>query len=56
MARGFSGELFTMPFVVGPEVYVYGSAVVIVAALLSGLAVRTRIDRLDMIAVLKTRE
>jgi putative ABC transport system permease protein len=56
MVRGFSSELFTMPLVVRPEVYVYSSAVVIMAALLSGLVVRARIDRLDMIAVLKTRE
>lgn len=56
MVQGFSSELFSMPFVIGPEVYVYSSAVVIIAALLSGLVVRARIDRLDMIAVLKTRE
>jgi putative ABC transport system permease protein len=56
MVRGFSSELFTMPLVVGPEVYAYSSAVVVGAAVLSGLVVRARIDRLDMIAVLKTRE
>jgi putative ABC transport system permease protein len=56
MVRGFSSELFTMPLIVEPAVYVYSSAVVIAAAALSGLVVRARIDRLDMIAVLKTRE
>ena len=56
MVRGFSSELFSMPLIVEPGVYVYASAVVIGAALISGLVVRARIDRLDMIAVLKTRE
>lgn len=56
MVRSFSSELFTMPLVVSPDVYVYSSAVVVAAALLSALIVRRRIDRLDMIAVLKTRE
>jgi putative ABC transport system permease protein len=56
MVRGFSSELFSMPLVLEPEVFVYSSAVVIAAALVSALVVRARIDRLDMIAVLKTRE
>jgi len=56
MVEGFSSELFTMPFIVGPEVLAYSSLVVMAAALISGLVVRRRIDRLDLIAVLKTRE
>lgn len=56
MIEGFSTELFQMPLVVGLDVYAYSSITVILAAILSGLVVRRRIDRLDMIAVLKTRE
>lgn len=56
MVSSFSSEIFTMPLVIGPEVFVYSTAVVITAAAISGLVVRRRIDRLDMIAVLKTRE
>ena len=56
MVSSFSSELFTMPLVLEPSVFVYSTAVVIAAAGLSGLVVRRRIDRLDMIAVLKTRE
>lgn len=56
MVMGFSSEIFSMPFVLGPEVFAYSSTVVITAALVSGLIVRRRVDRLDMIAVLKTRE
>jgi putative ABC transport system permease protein len=56
MVSSFSSEIFSMPLVIGPEVFVYSTAVVITAAAISGLVVRRRIDRLDMIAVLKTRE
>jgi putative ABC transport system permease protein len=56
MVKGFSSELFSMPFVLTPAVYAQASLVVAAAALFSGLVVRRRIDRLDMIAVLKTRE
>ena len=56
MVSSFSSEIFTMPLVLGPEVFVYSTGVVIAAAALSGFIVRRRIDRLDMIAVLKTRE
>ncbi|HTM77538.1 MAG TPA: ABC transporter permease, partial [Devosia sp.] len=56
MVKGFSSEIFAMPLVVGLEVFVYSSAIVIAAALVSGLIVRRRINRLDLIAVLKTRE
>jgi putative ABC transport system permease protein len=56
MQRGFSSELFSMPLVLGPEVYASSSLVVILSALIAGLVVVRRVDRLDMIAVLKTRE
>ncbi|MNY44918.1 hypothetical protein D3C86_1799870 [compost metagenome] len=56
MVSSFSSELFTMPLVLEPSVFVYSTAVVTAAAGLSGLVVRRRIDHLDMIAVLKTRE
>lgn len=56
MVKGFSSELFSMPLVVGPEVYAYSSLVVVASALIAGLVVVRRVGRLDMIAVLKTRE
>ena len=54
--EGFSSELFSMPLVMGPEVFASASLAVVAAALISGLMVRRRIDHLDLIAVLKTRE
>ncbi len=56
MAEGFTSELYRVPLVINREVYAYASLVVLAAAMVSGLIVRRRIDRLDMIEVLKTRE
>jgi putative ABC transport system permease protein len=55
-ANSFSTEVYRIPLVVTPGVYATSSLVSIGAAVLSGLIVRRRIDRLDLIAVLKTRE
>jgi putative ABC transport system permease protein len=56
MAEGFRTELYRVPLVVNREVFAWASLVVFGAAAVSGLVVRRRIDRLDMIEVLKTRE
>jgi len=40
----------------GREVYASASMIVLTAAVLSALVIRRRINRLDLIAVLKTRE
>ena len=52
----FETELFRVPFVI--EAATYGTAVVMVlaAAVVSAALIRRRLDRLDLIAVLKTRE
>ena len=56
MAAAFSSDLYRVPFVIGPSVHATASLIVCAAAALSALAVRDRINRLDMIEVLKTRE
>lgn len=56
MVAAFSSDLYRVPFAMGREVYAVSSLIVIVAAILSALAIKGRIDRLDLIAVLKTRE
>lgn len=53
---GFSSDLFTVPFVIHGRTYAMASLVVLAAASASALIVRRRIDRLDLIAVLKTRD
>ena len=42
--------------VIFPSTYVYSGAVVVAAGVVSALIVRNRIDNLDLVAVLKTRE
>lgn len=49
-------EVLEIPLVVFPPTYVYAGAVVAVAGLASALIVRNRIDHLDLVGVLKTRE
>lgn len=56
MVAAFSSDLYRVPFVMGREVYATASLIVLAAAILSALAIRGRVDRLDLIAVLKTRE
>jgi putative ABC transport system permease protein len=49
-------EMIEFPLVIFPGTYVYAGAVVLAAGALSALVVRNRIDNLDLVAVLKTRE
>jgi putative ABC transport system permease protein len=56
IAVRFESELFRMPVIVEPQTYIVGAAIVGIAGLLSAVAVRRRVDRLDLVAVLKTRE
>jgi putative ABC transport system permease protein len=56
VAFRFESDLFRIPLVIRQTTIAYRLAVVVGAALLSALAVRRRIRRLDLVAVLKTRE
>jgi putative ABC transport system permease protein len=56
LVAAFNTELYRFPLVVSPRTYGYAASSVLVAATLSGLAVRRRLDHLDLVAVLKTRE
>ncbi|MCO6186459.1 ABC transporter permease [Rhizobium sp. L1K21] len=52
----FASDLFRMPFVINSSTFAYASGVVLFAAVVSALVVRRRIDHLDLVRVLKTRE
>lgn len=56
IARFHSNESFQIPGVVGPRTYVIAVAIVVAAAAVSAYIVRRRVDRLDLVAVLKTRD
>lgn len=49
-------EEFFFPLVIQPPTYAYAALSVVVAGVVSALIVRRRIDSLDLVAVLKTRE
>jgi putative ABC transport system permease protein len=49
-------DTMEIPMVILPSTYLYAAGVVAAAGLASALVVRNRIDRLDLVAVLKTRE
>lgn len=53
---GLDNDLYRLPLVVTPATYGYAWAVVLAASLFSSLMVARRIGKLDLIAVLKTRE
>ncbi len=56
IAFRFESDLFRIPLVIRQTTIAYSLGVVMGAALLSALAVQRRIRRLDLVAVLKTRE
>jgi putative ABC transport system permease protein len=55
-ANGARSELYRIPLIVHPSTYAFAATVVLVSALVSGWLVRRTLDRLDLIAVLKTRD
>lgn len=49
-------EMWRLPLVIRPATYAFSAAAVVLATLISALIVRRRLDRLDLVAVLKARE
>jgi len=56
LVTAFSTDLFRLPLVVAPRTYAFAAVTVAVATAISALIVRRRLDRLDLVEVLKTRE
>ena len=56
IARGFVNEDQRFPVLIPARTYVGAIAVVLLAAAVAGLLMRRRLDRMDLVAVLKTRE
>jgi putative ABC transport system permease protein len=49
-------DLYRIPLVIGSNTYAFAATVVLIASAISGWAVRRKLDHLDLVAVLKTRE
>jgi putative ABC transport system permease protein len=56
VVRGVDPELFRFPLIISADTYAFAALVVLGAGALSALRVRERLDRLDLVEVLKTRE
>lgn len=56
IAGAFSSDIYTIPFAVSSATIGLALATVLVASIASGLLVRRRVDRLDLLRVLKSRE
>jgi putative ABC transport system permease protein len=56
IAIGFDSELYRFPVIITPRTYLLAVGVVVSASLVAAVAMRRRIDALNMIEVLKTRE
>jgi putative ABC transport system permease protein len=56
LIQAFSSDLFRVPFTIARATYAKASLVVLLAAAASAMIVRRRVDNLDLIAVLKTRD
>jgi len=56
IAQALGNDLFRVPMVIELNTYAQAAVVVLVSALISGLIVRYKLDHLDLVGVLKTRE
>ncbi|MDX2242918.1 MAG: FtsX-like permease family protein [Leptolyngbyaceae cyanobacterium bins.302] len=56
VSLAYNTELYRLPLIITKTSYAFAFIVIAIAALISGLLVRRQCDRLDLIAVLKTRE
>ncbi|MDX1253338.1 MAG: ABC transporter permease [Gammaproteobacteria bacterium] len=56
IAINLQNDLYRVPLILEPATYAFAAAVVLISAVLSALVVRRKLDHLDLIAVLKTKE
>jgi putative ABC transport system permease protein len=56
MVSAFESDLYAIPLVVTRDTYMRAALTVLIASVVSALIVRRRIDRMDLVAVMKTRE
>lgn len=49
-------DLYRVPLIINQDTYAFSAAVVVIATVASALIVRRKLDKLDLIAVLKTKE
>jgi putative ABC transport system permease protein len=56
LVKAFETELYIIPFTASPSTYAWCALAVLAASALSGLLVRKKLDHLDLLGVLKSKE
>lgn len=56
MALQFQSDLYRTPLYLGPDVFAFAALIIVVSALASGALIWREMEKLDMVAVLKTKE
>lgn len=56
ITEGIQTDIYRIPFIAEPRTYILSALLICVAAAASGWAVRRRLDRFELVEVLKTRE
>src|SRR5690606_28488483 len=56
LVQAMSSDLFRLPLVIDASTFGWAGAVVIIVTAVSGLLVSRQLDRMDLVAVLKTQE
>ncbi len=56
LSAALNTDLYRIPLIIDPSTYGMAVTIVLIASVASGLIVRHRLDHLDLVAVLKTRE
>jgi putative ABC transport system permease protein len=56
LVKAFESEVYRMPLIISGKTYAFAFVIVFIAAFLSGLLVLLRLNRLDLVEALKSRE
>ncbi|HLV00637.1 MAG TPA: FtsX-like permease family protein [Acidobacteriota bacterium] len=56
LTRTLDTELYRIPLIINNDTYLFAAVVVVIASAVSAFIVRHRLDHLDLVGVLKTRE
>ena len=56
LVHALASDLYRLPLILNPSNYALGASVILISGVLSGVLIWRKLGKLDLIAVLKTRE
>ena len=56
LAQRHQTEMFRIPTIIAPRTYAFAALIILGSGIVSALIVRHRVDHLDLVSVLKTKE